>query len=103
MLYEFPFSDLGLRDLDVMKQLGMLNKIFICLNVQEHGGAPPMLCQNQRPTGFFHLVYERSGVGSEFRKGSDIFGGRTFGMASSCGIRYVVQHIVPNLGRVMQM
>ena len=66
MLYEFPFSDLSLCNLNVMKQLCMFNKILIRLNIQEHSSTPSMLCQNKRPTGFFHLVYKGCGIGSKF-------------------------------------
>jgi len=66
MFYKFPFSNLSLCNLNVMKQLCMFNKILVRLNIQEHSSTPPMLCQNKWPTGFFYLVYKGCSIGSKF-------------------------------------
>lgn len=56
----------------VAEQSKLIDHSLVCVNVQEHGGAPAMLRQNDRLAGFLYLIDDLSCPGAEFSDRLDI-------------------------------
>jgi hypothetical protein len=58
---------LSLSRLNVLQKFDFRQQFFVLGNVEQDGGTPALLRDNERTLGALNLLNERSGIGAKFR------------------------------------
>ena len=84
MLHALAPGQLLLGYLHVLQQLGALDQPLVFGDVEQNGGAPAVLGEDDGTVGGLDLLHEGSRVGAEFGERADVFAEADEGHGDPC-------------------